>query len=126
MLVTIERLWSEYVGGYQDAVSQGAKFYSEEPQEQKSVQPPVVEKKPVIAAKPTKKLSFKLQRELESLPALMEQLEQDIEALQSIISGPDFYAQEQKTVNEKLKTLSDKEGLLESYFERWEELESLK
>lgn len=118
--------WSEYVGGYQDAVSQGAKFYSEEPQEQKSVQPPVVEKKPAVAAKPTKKLSFKLQRELESLPALMEQLEQDIEALQSIISDPDFYAQEQKTVNEKLKALSDKEGLLESYFERWEELESLK
>ncbi|QQX82185.1 ABC transporter ATP-binding protein [Shewanella sp. KX20019] len=118
--------WSEYVGGYQDAVSQGAKFYSEEPQEIKSVQPPVAEKKPVEVVKPIKKLSFKLQRELESLPAMMEQLEQEIETLQSIISGPDFYAQEQKIVNEKLKTLSDKEGLLESYFERWEELESLK
>jgi ATP-binding cassette subfamily F protein uup len=118
--------WSEYVGGYQDAVSQGAKFYSEEPQEIKNVQPPVAEKKSVEVVKPVKKLSFKLQRELESLPAMMEQLEQELEALQSIISGPDFYAQEQKTVNEKLKTLSDKESLLESYFERWEELESLK
>ncbi|MCL1048100.1 ABC transporter ATP-binding protein [Shewanella abyssi] len=118
--------WSEYVGGYQDAVSQGAKFYSEEPQEIKNVQPAVAEKKPVEVVKPVKKLSFKLQRELASLPAMMEQLEQELEALQSIISGPDFYAQEQKTVNEKLKTLSDKEGLLESYFERWEELESLK
>lgn len=118
--------WSEYVGGYQDAVAQGAKFYSEEPQEIKNVQPPVAEKKPVAVVKQVKKLSFKLQKELESLPAMMEQLEQELEALQSIISGPDFYAQEQKTVNEKLKTLSDKESLLESYFERWEELESLK
>ncbi|PKG58913.1 ABC transporter ATP-binding protein [Shewanella sp. Choline-02u-19] len=118
--------WSEYVGGYQDAVSQGAKFYSEEPQEIKNVQTAVAEKKPVAVVKPVKKLSFKVQKELESLPAMMEKLEQELEALQSIISGPDFYAQEQKTVNEKLKTLSDKESLLESYFERWEELESLK
>ncbi|WOT03772.1 ABC transporter ATP-binding protein [Shewanella youngdeokensis] len=118
--------WSEYVGGYQDAVSQGAKFYSEEPQAQKVVEPPVVEKKPVVVEKAVKKLSFKAQRELDSLPAMMEQLEQDIEAIQSIISAPDFYSQEQKVVNEQLKTLSDKESLLEKYFERWEELESLK
>ncbi|MCK8045508.1 ABC transporter ATP-binding protein [Shewanella sp. 1CM18E] len=121
--------WSEYVGGYEDAVSQGARFYSEEPQAQKAVQAAVAEAKPVTAVvekKAEKKLSYKLQRELESLPALMEQLEQELEALQTIVSAPEFYSQEQKIVNENLKALSDKESQLESCFERWEELESLK
>ncbi|MCL1145896.1 ABC transporter ATP-binding protein [Shewanella sp. 10N.261.52.F9] len=121
--------WSEYVGGYQDAVAQGARFYSEEPQGDKMVEAPVVEAKPVakpIEKKVEKKLSYKLQRELESLPALMEQLEQELEQLQTIVSSADFYAQEQKIVNENLKALSDKESQLESCFERWEELESLK
>ncbi|GIU19750.1 ABC transporter ATP-binding protein [Shewanella sp. MBTL60-007] len=122
--------WSEYVGGYQDAVSQGARFYSEEPQETKAVEAPVSEAKAVapakVAKKAEKKLSYKLQRELESLPALMEQLEVEIEQLQTVVSSPEFYAQEQKIVNENLKALSDKESQLESCFERWEELESLK
>ncbi|MGS0729293.1 ATP-binding cassette domain-containing protein, partial [Shewanella sp. 0m-11] len=121
--------WSEYVGGYEDAVSQGARFYSEEPQGINAVKAPVVEVKPVVqsvAKKVEKKLSYQLQRELESLPALMEQLEQELENLQAIVSSPEFYAQEQKIVNENLKALSDKESQLESCFERWEELESLK
>ncbi|ABZ76910.1 ABC transporter related [Shewanella halifaxensis HAW-EB4] len=126
--------WSEYVGGYEDAVSQGARFYSGEPQATNTVQAPVAEVKAVAQAstvktvekKAEKKLSYKLQRELESLPALMEQLEQDLEKLQEIVSSPEFYAQEQKIVNESLKALSDKESQLESCFERWEELESLK
>ncbi|MGS0680805.1 ABC transporter ATP-binding protein [Shewanella sp. 125m-7] len=121
--------WSEYVGGYEDAVAQGARFYSGEPQAVNAVEAPVVEVKQVVQPvekKVEKKLSYKLQRELETLPALMEQLEQDLEKLQAVVSSADFYAQEQKIVNENLKALSDKESQLESCFERWEELESLK
>ncbi|RTR39782.1 ABC transporter ATP-binding protein [Shewanella canadensis] len=121
--------WAEYVGGYQDAVSQGAKFYSEEPQETKSVQPVEVEAKEVktpVKAKVEKKLSYKLQRELESLPATMEQLEQEVEALQEKISAPEFYAQDQDKINLQLELLANKEQELEVCFERWEELESLK
>ncbi|MBR9727484.1 ABC transporter ATP-binding protein [Shewanella intestini] len=120
--------WAEYVGGYQDAISQGAKFYSEEP-----IADPVVETSepvPVKAVKaqekPTKKLSYKLQRELEGLPAKMEQLEQEIESLQQQVSSADFYNQDQQTVNSQLQALAVKEQELETCFERWEELESLK
>lgn len=121
--------WAEYVGGYQDAVSQGAKFYSEEPQETKSVQPVEVEVKEVktpVKAKVEKKLSYKLQRELEALPATMEQLEQEVEALQEKISAPEFYAQDQEKISLQLELLANKEQELEVCFERWEELESLK
>ena len=121
--------WSEYVGGYEDAVSQGAKFYSEEPVAAAAVQPKVAEpvkQQAKPAAKQEKKLSYKLQRELESLPAKMEQLEADIEALQLVISEPDFYAQEQDVVSRRLSELAALEQQLEVCFERWEELEALK
>ncbi len=126
--------WSEFVGGYQDAVDQGAKFYSEEPetkepQKQNAVQTEAKQPKPVtaVAKKPaTKKLSYKLQRELEALPAQMEALEQEIETLQQQINDPEFYGQDQQLVNQTLQTLADGEQQLEIYFERWEELESLK
>ncbi|GAA0785903.1 MULTISPECIES: ABC transporter ATP-binding protein [Pseudomonadati] len=120
--------WSEYVGGYQDAVSQGAKFYSEEPAVQTVVEAPAVkEVKPVkIAEKPAKKLSYKMQRELDELPARMEQLEQEIEVLQAKVSEGDFYNQPQEAVNTTLQLLASTEHDLERCFERWEELESLK
>ncbi|MGI2170804.1 ABC transporter ATP-binding protein [Shewanella sp. MF05960] len=120
--------WAEYVGGYQDAISQGAKFYSEEPVATTVVQPtPVVETKPTAAPeKSAKKLSYKLQKELEALPSQMEQLEQDIEVLQQTVSSADFYNQPADTVNKALQTLAEKEQNLELCFQRWEELESLK
>ncbi|WP_434938559.1 ABC transporter ATP-binding protein [Shewanella sp. HL-SH8] len=120
--------WSEYVGGYQDAVSQGAKFYSEEPAAEIVVQAPAVkEVAPVKAAeKPAKKLSYKMQRELDELPAKMEQLEQKIASLQATTNNADFYNQPQDTVNNALQLLATTEQNLEKCFERWEELESLK
>ncbi|MBB1364556.1 MULTISPECIES: ABC transporter ATP-binding protein [unclassified Shewanella] len=120
--------WAEYVGGYQDAVAQGAKFYSEEPVATNVVQPTaVVETKPVsIPEKAVKKLSYKLQKELDTLPSQMEQLEQDIAQLQQTIAGADFYNQPQDLVNKTLQLLAEKEQNLEVCFERWEELESLK
>lgn len=120
--------WSEYVGGYQDAISQGAKFYSEEPVATNVVQSkPVVETKPVKAPeKAAKKLSYKLQKELEALPSQMEKLEQEIETLQQTVSSADFYNQPTDTVNKALQTLAESEQNLELCFQRWEELESMK
>ncbi|WP_299010812.1 ABC transporter ATP-binding protein [uncultured Shewanella sp.] len=125
--------WSEYVGGYQDAVRQGAKFYSEEPVSEKPVQVPAeqnqthsVKKEKAPVTKVEKKLSYKLQRELESLPATMETLEEEIDSLTNEIAAPAFYEQAQNIVNEKLALLAEKEQQLEACFERWEALESMK
>jgi ATP-binding cassette subfamily F protein uup len=120
--------WSEYVGGYQDAVSQGAKFYSEEPAAEIVVQAPAVKEVVPVKTpeKPAKKLSYKMQRELDELPARMEQLEQEIASLQATTNNADFYNQPQDTVNNALQLLATTEQNLEKCFERWEELESLK
>ncbi|MCL1076879.1 ABC transporter ATP-binding protein [Parashewanella spongiae] len=126
--------WQEYVGGYQDAVSQGAKIYSEEPEEKIAVQSKAEPKRADVSQvkeepsklKSAKKMSYKLRDELEKLPAKMEKLESEVEELQKTIAHADFYNQEQNKVNEVLQALADKEQQLETYFERWEELESLK
>ena len=120
--------WKEYVGGYQDAVSQGAKFYREELEQESVVNTKTEPQKPKaeVAKKPAKKLSYKLQKELEELPGKMDNLEIEISELQELVNQGDFYSQNQSIVNEKLSLLAEKEQQLEVYFERWEELESLK
>ena len=126
--------WNEFLGGYQDAILQGAKFHREleekkgvETQVNVKVEPDVKpENKQKPTAKSTKKLSYKLQLELDNLPKRMETLEQEIEGLQSLVNEPDFYQKDQKFVAEQLQLLMDKEAELETCFGRWEELESLK
>ncbi|MCF1427230.1 MAG: ABC transporter ATP-binding protein [Shewanella sp.] len=130
--------WNEFVGGYQDAVDQGARFYREPTTDPSSGEPAVKSQvetqasgqpapaKAAPAKSSNKKLSYKLQRELDALPAQMEALEQEIEVLQQTVNDPDFYTRPSDEVNAGLSALADKEALLEQYFERWEELESMK
>lgn len=120
----------EYVGGYQDWIRQGGKWPSDETQDLKASSaskpdPAVVAVPDAAAAKPAKKLSYKLQQELSKLPAELEKLETELESLQGEVASPDFYQQDQAAVNSKLETLSEKEQFLQSRYERWEELESM-
>ncbi|MGL4473555.1 MAG: ATP-binding cassette domain-containing protein, partial [Shewanella sp.] len=127
--------WAEFVGGYQDAVEQGASFYRDSEDSSAKVSElkteNVIETKPtaaepVKAAAPAKKLSYKLQRELDELPKLMEALEIKIEQLQQQISEANFYNQAQDVINDTLARLTEQEQQLEICFERWEALESMK
>ncbi|MDF7670294.1 ABC transporter ATP-binding protein [Orbaceae bacterium ESL0721] len=70
------------------------------------------------------KLSYKDQRELANLPSKIEQLEQEIDALQAQISDNAFFNQPHETTSAILQTLADKERELEAVFARWEALES--
>ena len=72
-----------------------------------------------------KKLSYKQQQELNGLPARLEQLEQQIEALQEAINSPDFFTQPEDVTQEKLQQLAAVESELEEALARWEELEEL-
>ena len=75
------------------------------------------------SARPAK-LSYKLQRELEALPALIEDLEKRIAGLQAAVSDPAFYQQAAPVVNAALQDLASQEALLERSLERWVELEA--
>jgi len=75
--------------------------------------------------KPRQKLSYKLQRELESLPQELDTLEQKVASLEERISQPDFYQQDQGTIDDTLKALNSVQETLEARMERWVELEQM-
>lgn len=115
----------EYVGGYHDAMQQ--KVRSQPIEVAKLVKEKTPEKKksaPANNNKP-KKLSYKLQRELEDLPAKIEDLEGLIETLQEAINDPDFFAQDPTKTQLKLQQLNDAEQELEVAYERWQELDEI-
>ncbi|WP_193164062.1 ATP-binding cassette domain-containing protein [Microbulbifer hainanensis] len=115
----------EYVGGYADFLRQGGSFAVPEEKGQKAQEKPQAKTaEPAAAAPKRKKLSYKLQRELDSLPGKIEQLEAEIGEIESAVAEPDFYQQEQAQVEEKLRQLADKQAELEAAFERWAELDS--
>ncbi|MGL5609128.1 MAG: ABC transporter ATP-binding protein, partial [Aeromonas veronii] len=92
---------------------------------------PVKVPEPVVATAPeapkkSKKLSYKLQLELEGLPARLELLEAELDALQSEINQPGFFSLPADKTQPKLDALNAAEAALEQAFTRWEELEGLK
>ena len=113
-------LWREYVGGYSDW--QHYKPKVESAVKKAEIVDKVVPKKP----KQTKiKLSYKENKELETLPEHLMQLEAERDELISLMSESDYYSthspQEIKEQNEKIQFLENK--INQSYL-RWEELEN--
>ncbi|MDH5888929.1 ABC transporter ATP-binding protein [Vibrio splendidus] len=117
----------EFVGGYHDAQKQRAQALEYRQVEKPAKTDKVVEETPKTApvkAKP-KKLSYKLQRELEALPMRLEELETQIETLQEEVNDPSFFSKPVEQTQPVLDKLSAAEQELEVAFERWEELEAL-
>lgn len=69
------------------------------------------------------KLSYKETRELETLPQLLETLDQEIAALSQKTQSNDFYQQDHLEQAKILDELAQKNEALEEAFMRWEELE---
>jgi ABC transport system ATP-binding/permease protein len=72
-----------------------------------------------------KKLSFKLQHELESLPAKIDSLEQQVAKLQLTVNSPEFFKQEAASSAQTIAQLAQAEQELNRCFERWDELENM-
>jgi len=129
----------EYVGGYSDWLRQGGRWYDPFEAERKSNNQTSCQaassgeqgdnnssQQDEASKAKAKKLSYKLQRELEGLPAQLESLEEEIEQINQQVTQTDFYQQPQDKVNGVLASLSEKEAALATMYERWEELEALK
>ena len=113
----------EYVGGYSDWLRRGHELaVTDNPYEAERKRHEALERRKNRKAT---KLSYKDQRELDSLPMEIEQIETEIETLQATIAAPDFYAQDAELVQHELHKLSETEKLLEQKIERWSELETL-
>ncbi len=118
-----------YVGGYADLMSQRqqrqAQLTSVAPATKASAET-VVKNETPSAAKKNRKLSYKLQLELDGLPARLEQLETEINELQAQVNQPDFFSVPLESTQSTLDALQQAESNLEQAFSRWEELEAMK
>jgi len=106
--------WQEYAGGYSDWLQQ-------RPQASTSAEttPQPAAAKAVARARPVvRKLSFKEQRELETLPAAIDALEKEQGALLAAMAGAG--AEELRVASLRAAEIT---ALLEAAFTRWSELE---
>jgi ATP-binding cassette subfamily F protein uup len=118
---------SEFVGGYSDWANKGGSLTAlDEPAKagEESRRPAAEKPEPAGSPAQPKKLSYKDQRELDALPARIEQLETRKAELEQKAAEPSFYQQEQQAVKALLDELAEIAGELESAYARWDELES--
>ncbi|MCL1596062.1 ATP-binding cassette domain-containing protein [Parasutterella secunda] len=113
-------LWREYVGGYSDWQHYKPKI--ESVVKKAETVDKVVSKKP----KQTKiKLSYKENKELETLPEHLMQLEAERDELISSMNAPDYYTNHNaQEIKEQTELLQNLEAQINQGYQRWEELEN--
>ena len=115
---------ADYVGGYTDWVRQrpNALFNAESAAPVKASSSPV--QTAVVVEAPKRKLSYKDQRELELLPARIEQLEADIAARTASMNDPKFYQQDSAAMLAFNEASAKMQADLEHAYQRWNELDA--
>ncbi len=118
---------TEHAGGYSDWEARGGRLARARPDAGKTTG-----RKPDAAAAPQKsqagsggkrKLSYRDQRELDALPATIETLELQQQALEETVSQADFYRRDHSETERVLAELAAVQSELERALERWVELE---
>ena len=116
---------NEYVGGYDDWLRQSRN----RSEAQTSPAPAKAEeRKPAPAPQKEKarKLSFKEQKEIDTLPKRIEELDAEQQQLIATMADPAFYRESGKKVSETKARLEAVEKELAAAYQRWDELEALK
>jgi len=112
----------EYDGGYSDYVRQ-----CPQPEEKTKATPRA--EKPASTPQITetearkRKLSNKEQRELESLPGLIEKLETELAEVEAVMADPAFYRRDKAEIGQTASRAEDLRQKLTASYARWEDLE---
>jgi len=114
---------NEYVGGYDDWLRQRkpkpeAPVVQSKPEQKKEAPRPQPEKK--------RKLTFKEQKELDTLPKRIEDLEAEQEKTTQTMADPVFYRENGAKVTEYTARLEVLKKELADAYARWEDLDAVK
>ena len=111
----------EYIGSYQDWLQRGRSLAAlehaqtqDKPTTVRSHTPP-----------PSSRLTYKLQRGLDSLPAMIERLEGEVSRLKEAAADSEFYDKPYDDIRPVLDRLQEFEAQLDAAVERWSELEEM-
>ncbi|MFM1886883.1 MAG: hypothetical protein RL026_2040 [Pseudomonadota bacterium] len=113
----------DFVGGYSDWARYRQTRDASATAVRPSPAPAPAPAAPPVAAKPRRKLSYKEQRELESLPARLEALETLKADLEQQVGSAEFHRQPHTVVNATLAQLAQAEADLDALLARWIELD---
>ena len=124
-------MWREYVGGYSDwervrPASSASSPARQAPKGESGVEPKAESRPaapPATAAK-QKKLSYKEQRDLEALPLLIEQLEQEQKAISERLADPDLYRKQPEEAQGLNQRFAEIDALLLEALEKWEAIDA--
>ena len=115
----------EYVGGYSDWLRQrprpsttGARAAGDKPAAAAAPAPA-----PAAEAGAKRKLGYKEQRELDQLPARIETLEGQVEAMTAAMAAPSFFARDAAAVQADTQKLAQTQAELDAAYARWAELD---
>jgi ATP-binding cassette subfamily F protein uup len=115
--------WREYAGGFSDMVMQRGtgieKKAVEKPRKVKEGEPP---RRPAPPA-PRRKLSFKDEHALKTLPARIETLQAEIAKLQAALADPALYSRDRAAFDKAATALHEREAALAQAEHDWLELE---
>ncbi len=120
----------EFVGGYEDWVRQRLaekNANSSGPRNSRPADPASVEKPKAttIVVRP-KKLSYKEQRELNELPAVIDALETEQRAMAERVAAPEFYKEGAEAIETSLARVEELPRELATVYARWAELDARK
>lgn len=119
--------WIEYAGGYSDMVAQRGYGISRTlPEKPKSPKRSTPTAQPREASGDGKrKLTFKDQHELETLPGRIDELSTEIAALETRLADPDYYVSDPDGFATKSRALEAAQAALQAAEEDWLRLEML-
>ncbi|MFN5806337.1 MAG: ATP-binding cassette domain-containing protein [Burkholderiales bacterium] len=124
-----EGLWREYPGGYSDWIDQGGEWLTESTK--------VAAKSPNASALPVsasvqatinnarRKLSYKEQRELDSMPERIEALELEQTKIQAAMSSSEYYRLGPEQMRQDKARVEQIDHELLALLERWEALQAI-
>lgn len=121
-----EGRWVEYAGGYSDMVAQRGRGVDAKQAAGAGAKKEREETARPSAPQPKKKLSFKDQHALDTLPATIAKLEAEIATLEAKLADAGLYARDPKAFETATATLGAKDRERSEAEDRWLELEMMR
>lgn len=120
-------VWREYVGGYSDwerVRSQSKQSDSGKGAAKVDANKPVLKETAPSSPTKQKKLSYKEQRELETLPLLIAELEAEQKAISEKLADANLYRENPEEVQRLNQRFAEIDNLLLENLEKWEAIEA--